>query len=446
METVPHPTEPADDTTVAADPRCVLLSSYGCRRGDASVAGDAMTVADSFTSTGWRFRVSFGLAPPPASSCLNYRWLGAGPPGGDTNDRPTVIAAHVDCVLFELRTPQLRREGYGGYDRTNLDYFLYEAGAARPPSLLLLPACYIPKQYERRGDEARRPEKSARMLFRNDTAVLRRGEGDHVVAQLEVSYGDAPKAFNPVELESPDYASRIHAELCVLRTGSGDWELVQAVRIVYDADMASGGGARLMRDWETEAAFPASDRFLCFVDYLRGVLLCDTAADMGTLRYVPLPVEVPDHVWGGERDRTRGTRSLSAAAGAAGCAVWFVSIDPRCCCGGPGTTWCARGRFAFPVTTWTLSLSAGAVDEPATWVKDSVLDCEEVWAFPAFRSIPRVRLENPVVSSDDPDVKVWMVKVNMRSKEMLSAFPCTPEPWRAESNVPVKLKWSRAFA
>ena len=56
--------------------------------------------------------------------------------------------------------------------------------------------------------------------------------------------------------------------------GRGDWLLIQAVPIVCDGELASGGeGARLMRDWETDAAVPAGDRFLCFVDYLRGVLL-----------------------------------------------------------------------------------------------------------------------------------------------------------------------------
>ena len=122
--------------------------------------------------------------------------------------------------------------------------------------------------------------------------------------------------------------------------GRGDWLLIQAVPIVCDGELASGGeGARLMRDWETDAAVPAGDRFLCFVDYLRGVLLCDTAAGMGTLRHVPLPVEAPGHVWRGDRPTIRRTRSLSAAAAAAGsCALRFVSVDLRCCCGGPGRT------------------------------------------------------------------------------------------------------------
>jgi hypothetical protein len=53
----------------------------------------------------------------------------------------------------------------------------------------------------------------------------------------------------------------------------------------------------------------------------------------------------------------------------------FVSIEPRCCCGRLGRSSCARSRFAFKVTTWTLTLT---MDEPMTWVKEGVLDCEEL--------------------------------------------------------------------
>jgi hypothetical protein len=53
----------------------------------------------------------------------------------------------------------------------------------------------------------------------------------------------------------------------------------------------------------------------------------------------------------------------------------FVSIEPRCCCGRLGRSSCALSRFAFKVTTWTLTLT---MDEPMTWVKEGVLDCEEL--------------------------------------------------------------------
>ncbi|CAL4995038.1 unnamed protein product [Urochloa decumbens] len=490
MEVLPH----HRDTS----PSWVLLNSFGSRKDDATIVGDARTVADSCTSTGHPFRVSFGLAPPPASSYLNYTWLGAtGPPRADTSDRPRFVAAHNDVVLFELRTlPTPQARFY------HSDYFLYQAaGPARPPSLSLLPACYIPMQYERHrcGGVTGRREDFPRIMEEKDTVVLRRRDGDLFVAQLEVSYGDEesnealinemsevsddddevqPEAVSDDEDEVPEAVSddddvpaasrrvrRMNFELCVFRPGvSNDgWELKQAVPIVYgDGESASGGGidAKHLPDWQwqTDAAIPVSDRFLCFVDFLRGILVCDTV-DLDrplTLRYVPLPLETTvDRGWRG-RPRMNERRNLSAAAGAA--QLRLVSIDSRCCCGGPGRTSCARGRFAFTVTTWTLSLMAGNGEASATgWVKDGVLDCEEVWGLPAYQGIPRVHLENPIASPDNANVvcftvcndsyassrekKVWTVEVDMRSKEVLSAMPCTIDPWRADSRAAVKLNW-----
>ena len=76
----------------------------------------------------------------------------------------------------------------------------------------------------------------------------------------------------------------------------------------------------------------------------------------------------------------------------------FVSVESRCCCGAAGDSTCDRGRFLFTVTAWTLSLAAAA----ATWVKDGMLDCEELWAMPGYGGLPR--LSHPVVSCDDLDV------------------------------------------
>lgn len=85
-----------------------------------------------------------------------------------------------------------------------------------------------------------------------------------------------------------------------------------------------------------------------------------------------------------------------------------------------------------------------------------VVDCDELWAQPAYGSLPRVTAEYPIVSLDNPDlvcltvcedhyvvcsdVKVWMLMVDTGSKALLSVIPCTTEPWRADSHVPVKLE------
>ena len=43
-------------------------------------------------------------------------------------------------------------------------------------------------------------------------------------------------------------------------------------------------------------------------------------------------------------------------------------------------------------------------DEPMTWVKDGVMDCEELWAMPGYGGIPRVHPQHPIVSLDNADV------------------------------------------
>ncbi|OEL22325.1 hypothetical protein BAE44_0016657 [Dichanthelium oligosanthes] len=97
------------------------------------------------------------------------------------------------------------------------------------------------------------------------------------------------------------------------------------------------------------------------------------------------------------------------------------------------------------------------MDEPTTWVKDGVLDCDELWKLPEYGSLPRVPLEYPVVSSDDPNVvcftvcddhcnlderKVWMLEVNTRSTRLRSVLPSTIHPWKAaDPKIPAKLHY-----
>jgi len=232
------------------------------------------------------------------------------------------------------------------------DYFLYEAGAGRTPSLYLLPGCYVSNQFERDKDArqvpSRKDEARNLSLFK-DTGILRRGEGEVLVAQLEVGY----------------YAPYSTAELCVLRPGAQDW-VHKRVPIVHHE-----GEGVLVRDWtEIDAAVSVGSRFMCWVDYLSGFLLCDMAEEDPKLRYVPLPVSPPKmRHRGSDRPDMHYCRKMAAAGPGA---VRFVSVAPRCCCGGPGKTFCERSIFAFNVTTWTLTLLR--TEEPMAWVKDGVFD------------------------------------------------------------------------
>ena len=79
------------------------------------------------------------------------------------------------------------------WSRDMFEYFLYEAGAGRTPSLSLLPGCYVSMQFERDKDACQVPTRigEARGLsLANGTGILRRGEGEVLVAELEVGYGE----------------------------------------------------------------------------------------------------------------------------------------------------------------------------------------------------------------------------------------------------------------
>jgi hypothetical protein len=91
-------------------------------------------------------------------------------------------------------------------------------------------------------------------------------------------------------------------------------------------------------------------------------------------------------------------------------------------------------------------MSLTTMEEGAmAWVVDGVLDCEELWAMPGYEGLPRVPVECPVVSPDNPDVvcfkvsnrclvgyrdqKVWMLEVDTRRKVLLSVVKCPEDPY-----------------
>lgn len=114
--------------------------------------------------------------------------------------------------------------------------------------------------------------------------------------------------------------------------------------VTGEASSSSNNGdglVGLIKKWRTDAAIPAGDRFVCFVDYIRGILLCDTdtgVMDMEsdcpliTLTYVPLPVPDPGLYSHDERPYMQWKQNLSATATTGPSAVRFVSIESRCCC------------------------------------------------------------------------------------------------------------------
>ncbi|CAD6342166.1 unnamed protein product [Miscanthus lutarioriparius] len=295
---------PSDPT--AAAPRWVLLNRT-ILKDSRSSAADAKTTAASCTSSGLPFCVSFSIAAPPERSSFLYDLLaGIGSTPSSDNDKDTmdlqlqIVAAHDDSVLIESR-----------FDR--------DKDARQVPT---------------RSAEARNLS-----LF-NDTCILRLGDGEVLVAQLEVGYD----------------ALYCTAELCVLRPGH-DWVL-KRLPIVH-------------HEGEGELRHPTRLHPLRHVGREPQTPIC-----------IPLPVPPPrTRYHSSDRPDMLYCRNLAAAGPGA---VRLVSVAPR---SGPGKTSCERSTFAFNVTTWTLTLRT---EEAMVWVKDGVLDCDELWQLPNYGHLPRV--------------------------------------------------------
>ncbi|CAM0878265.1 unnamed protein product [Alopecurus aequalis] len=364
--------------SAAAYPRWILLEySEGC--GDP----DAKTVAHARTSKGRPIIVSFVLAAPPAVSRLRLHSPGL---PDRVHMRSLVIAAHGDSVLVNIETTSYRGERK---DVFASDYFIYCAGDAAtkpslPPSLSLLPPCYLTKQEERKP-------KATRYMPYEGTAILRRGHDDVLVAALDSVLNKKEKQSGPVEIE-----------LCLLR--SGDWEVMR-LPVIHDE-----GKTKEVSCWWTDGVIPVGDRFLLWVDYYRGIIYSDVWQQIPELRYVSLPVE-PNPFRMNNRGGSR-YRSLCATAG--GSLVRFVEVFSRCCCGYPlqFATTCAVSHNAFTVTTWALQM-----DDMMTWDKVGVIDCDEIWSLPGYHGVvPRIKPEYLTVSLDDPDVICFVVNKNKYKK------------------------------
>ncbi|CAM0909030.1 unnamed protein product [Alopecurus aequalis] len=361
-----------DPSPVAAGryPRWVLLENDApCKDADPK------TVASARTYGGHPVRFSFSLAAPPAVSRLHVDIDG-------DEIYPRILAAHGDSVLVKIRTTNQAAYDLGNGDRS--EYFVYCAGDAaanpsRPPSLSLLPPCYLTEQKEGRRDKKR-------CMPEHGTGVLRRGTDEMLVAALDFLCTDEG-ASKPAE-----------AELCMLRSGRWEWDL-KRLNVIHDE-----AKQQEVSCWDTDKVIPVGDQFLFWVDYYRGIIYSDVWEETPELRYISLPVK-PDprsyHKYG------RGVssyRTVCAADG--GGAVRFVEVFPRCCCGCRGTTFCTRSSYAFNITTWALRM-----DDMTTWDKVGVVDCNELWSLPGYKGVvPRIIPKYPTMSIDDPNVLCFMVR------------------------------------
>nr|CAB3467569.1 unnamed protein product [Digitaria exilis] len=307
---------------------------------------DPKTLVLARTSSNHPIGVSLRIASPPAESRVCVHFPQGSQPSRLDNQ---VIAAHGDSVLIKVS-----REG--GSDKTK-DYFVYNAGTAatgspRPPSLSLLP-----------------PYSG---YLRNDwTGILRRGEDDLVVACLKIE-----------TRKNDDNTPKEHVpEMLMFR--SGKWWKIRWARIIgIEND-------ELVYFWSSRV-IPVGDNMLCWFCLHRGLIFY--IVDDKRLVYKPLP-----------DDPSSAHSGRNVCVTSAGNVVKFVNMFARCCCGGGGASECKHSKNCYAIKTWTLRMDS------MTWVLDGMMDCTELWVLDAYKSLPRVRPEFPVVSMDEPHVIIFMV-------------------------------------
>ncbi|CAN6374384.1 unnamed protein product [Urochloa humidicola] len=305
-------------------------------------------------------------APPPAESCICIQVSNIA--------YATVVAAHSASVLINVGL-HTNPESY--------DHFVYNVSATagdlpRPPMLSLLPRCYrddgMPDPRERFLYRGRRGPLQ-RYLDSDATGVMQRGEDNIVVGELSM-----------VKVRGDDKAAEL------LLFCSGEW-IVKRPAIISN-------GMLLLSSWKSNTVIAIGDRLLCWIDLFRGLIMCsDVFDEEPVLRFVPLPVEVS------ELDPGPRASSQNACATSDG-SIKFVTVVPRCCCGGVGATYCQSSYDAYTIRTWTLRMNNGT---DMAWLMDGMVDATELWALDAYKGLPRVQVVHPIVSLDEPHVIFFMV-------------------------------------
>lgn len=377
--------EPAPKTPAATYPRSVMFStSVNANVVEASFSSaDPNTLAAARISDGHRIGISLQFAAPPAKSLVRTHFS-----DGITDDcvTTTVVATHGDSLLLQVY------HFNNALQQQEMDYFVYNAGTAgtnspQPPSLSLLPQCPSTD----RDEGCKRP----RWLEGRHTGILRRGEDEVIVAELNPAKGE------------------------LLRLRSREWSIIHPAinNISGDLDTA------VLATWQrVHSVIPIGDEHLCFANLYNGLLFCDVFTETPVLRYVPLPVDAAEPLTG-----PGSSRDVCSVAN--GSTVKLINICPRCCCGGAGGTNCQHSYRAYTIVTWTLNM------DNMTWVMDGMVDSTDLWSVLDGGGVPRVKPSNPVVSTDDPNVislvlyvgegglgnsTVWLITVDTRSKAVLS--------------------------
>ncbi|XP_020156454.1 uncharacterized protein [Aegilops tauschii subsp. strangulata] len=299
---------------------------------------------------------------------------------------PYLRATHEDLVLFEISLPSQTC-----FDGDPSDLFVYTV-AGPSPSVQRLPLYTEPREWPF-------------LRSRKNTGILRLAGDRYIVADLRVYWK---------KKEGSDNYS-VLAELCVFNSMTEKWELFLEMPAPQPQDQGNGGLFPIL--WTTKDVLAFDDRFLCWVNYLSGVLLCDfTDAASPVLNFVPFPggQDYPDkqHIAMGLANYYR---RLSISQGM----MRFIDIDhgyqERVHVGWRQRLERGQGQqepHPLKITIWTLKVMGAVGDPRFEWEVHRVINLDCLWAQRGYQALGmRPCLpEFPVVPADDPDALCCLLR------------------------------------
>ncbi|RLN07662.1 hypothetical protein C2845_PM11G12300 [Panicum miliaceum] len=245
-------------SAAAAFPSWAILEPFVFRRDDDASFPDetkAPVRASGTTSWGAPFRIAFSFAEPPRVSRLYVQLPGF--PGPDKQTPLVILATHRHLTLLRVAT-----------ELPNFvmvqDFFIYSA--YNPSSLQRLPPCTEPSGQRRRGHLLPYPKDhegvERRILAIRSMGLLCRGEGEEfAVAELKLF---TSRSRNKVHADIFFLKSAVPAGLC-----GEKWSSMR-VPILHSGN-PDEDDIRQLSLWNTDDVIPI-DRWLCWIDYSRGVL------------------------------------------------------------------------------------------------------------------------------------------------------------------------------
>ncbi|KAF7048922.1 hypothetical protein CFC21_057569 [Triticum aestivum] len=380
----------------------VMLDRFAHRtKGDGDgVVSDAVadgTLSEiSATCTGKPIAISLRVAEPPEVSRLYLHWPdGLRPEMSDLN-KPFVIAAHGDSILFQTYVPL-----DGCYHPTcyPIDYFVYTAPSCSKSrsSLRRLPTCFDGGLLDPVMNQYNKPHLSRdqQAMCSADIGLLCHRDGGFTVANLAVA-----------DLTCLGRLRVLHYTPLETNMKWDDKELPLPCD-VGTLNIVSGS-------WQTDTVIPFDDHYLCWVDLYLGLLFVDVIAKHPPPpRYARLPVELDQHrlyIDHGAPDPARHVCVTDAGI------MKLISINDD-----TGRSVRDQSCSAFNITTWTFDLGT------MRWHKEFTIKSAKFWAaLDTDKRLPCLLPKFPTISLVDPNVicftledsynNFWLVEVNTKNK------------------------------